>query len=114
MGVCRGERLAHEGVYRCTAFVEKPALAVAPRDLVTPGLPADRFLAHAGLYAFTSEIFRHLSGVSPADGERELAAAQSSLLADHPNDYLLALVAGRVQDVGNPAGYEAACQALGR
>lgn len=113
MGVCRGEALPQANLYRCTAFVEKPAPALADRDLITPGLPPGRFLAHAGLYAFTPEIHRHLTAMRPAGGEWELAAAQSSLLAAHPADYLLARVAGGVWDVGNPAGYRAAWAALG-
>ena len=114
MGVCRGEPFPRlpQGVYRCTAFIEKPDAATAGRDLITPGLPPARFLAHAGLYAFTPEIYRHLSSVRPAGGEWELAAAQSSLLAARPSEYLLVRVDGTVHDVGHPAGYRAACQAL--
>ncbi|MEI7835383.1 MAG: sugar phosphate nucleotidyltransferase [Planctomycetota bacterium] len=126
MGVCRGEPFyqgsresqeshgspdSHGSLFRCTAFAEKPDLATAQRDLVTPGLPPDRFLAHAGLYAFTPEIYRHISSLRPAAGERELATAQSALLAAHPADYLLARVTGAIWDVGNPAGYRAACAA---
>lgn len=121
------EELAHVGVaagaplgdrlYRCRDFAEKPDPAAARDKLVTPGLGEDRFLAHAGVYAFGPEMMGILAGMlegrSPTQtGELELADAQAKLLRRHPEDYLLCHVAGQVLDVGTPAGYARAVSVL--
>jgi UTP-glucose-1-phosphate uridylyltransferase len=106
VGVCRGEPLA-DNLYRCAAIVEKPDVQAA-RSLVTPGLPAGQYLAHAGIYVFANEIFDHLAALvaaRPAGKEIGLTPAQELLLARHPADYLLRLVHGQVCDTGTPAGY---------
>ena len=107
VGVAGGEPVGGR-VYRCTDFVEKPALQVARQRLVTAELPSDRFLAHCGAYAFTPEIFECLSDLAAsgaAAGEIQLADAQSMLLKRHRQDYYLLHVEGRAWDVGTPRGY---------
>jgi UTP--glucose-1-phosphate uridylyltransferase len=108
VGVARG-RLIEGAVYICEDFVEKPDPASARQRLVTPGLPDGRFLAHAGIYVFTSEIFDCLRALKlsgrRSKGEIQLADAQSMLLERHPQDYRLLKIAGRAHDIGTPAGY---------
>lgn len=115
VGVVRGEPIG-ERVYRCADFVEKPSADVAAQRLVTPGLPAGRFLAHCGIYVFTRAILACLSELSgadrPAGGELELADAQAMLLARREGDYRLFRIAGRAYDTGTPDGYAAAAAAL--
>ena len=113
VGAARGEPLAKDAtsprLFRCTDFIEKPTTDQARQKLVTPGLPDGQYLAHAGIYVFTPEIFDCLSIVRPdANNELQLANAQSLLLERHPKDYLLCEIAGRAFDTGNPAGYTAA------
>ncbi|MCL2701322.1 MAG: sugar phosphate nucleotidyltransferase [Phycisphaerae bacterium] len=105
-----GETPASRGaVFRATAFIEKPTPAQARERLVTPGLPEGQFLAHAGIYAFTSEIFTSLARVMPdKHGEIPFAAAQQLFLERHPKDYLLCQIIGQAHDLGHPAGYAAA------
>jgi UTP--glucose-1-phosphate uridylyltransferase len=122
VGTVRGEPLeasaprGGKGVYRCTAFVEKPSPREARTTLRTPGLPADRYLAHGGIYVFTPEIFECLAFLVehplPGRDELELADAQTLLLERQPDRYLLCHFAGRALDTGNPAGYRSAWQAL--
>jgi UTP--glucose-1-phosphate uridylyltransferase len=118
VGVAGGEPVA-DRLYLARDFVEKPDLATARRRLRTPGLPEDCFLAHSGIYAFSSEVLdclRELAGQTnqeTAGRELELAAAQSLLLARHPRDYRLFHVHGRSHDTGTPAGYAAAFRAVG-
>ena len=111
VGVCRGAPMG-KNVYRCACFVEKPCLSVARDCLVTEGLPAETFLAHCGIYVFSSEIFeclRRTKSQQPGQ-EIELADAQSLLLEMDPQTYFLCKIMGRAYDVGTPAGYaEAQC-----
>ena len=108
VGTAAGEPVGG-GVYRCTAFIEKPSLAQARKHLMTPGLAERTWLAHGGIYAFGPEIFDCLAERARADrasgAEVELAAAQAMLLDRHPDNYLLRLLDGQVHDTGNPAGY---------
>ncbi len=119
VGVCRGEPLGPsdcagqtgQDVYRCTDIIEKPDPATAARRLSSPGLPPRRYLAHAGIYLFTEEIFDCLEPLVArrAEGaEVGLTEAQQALLERHPDAYLLVRIAGRTCDVGTPAGYVAA------
>ena len=111
VGVCRGVPTG-KNVYRCTRFVEKPCLSAARDCLVTEGLPAETFLAHCGIYVFSSEIFECLRHVKSQQSgqEIELADAQSLLLEMYPEKYFLRKIMGRAYDVGTPAGYaEAQC-----
>ncbi|MFW6061456.1 MAG: sugar phosphate nucleotidyltransferase [Planctomycetota bacterium] len=113
VGTCRGERISAQ-LYRCTDFVEKPDLATARRRLRTPGLVEGEYLAHFGVYAFTSELLtclEELAGSQPS-GELELADAQSMLLQRSGGDYYLAEIAGEALDVGSPAGYRRAFETL--
>ena len=106
VGVVAGQP-AGERLYRCTAMVEKPDLATARTALRTDGLAEDRFLAHAGIFVFTSEVFARLATLAACRGEEELelTTAQQALLRDHPGRYLLYRVAGRTMDTGTPAAY---------
>ncbi len=107
MGVAAGQPL-DEGVYRCTHFVEKPDLSAARESLRTPGLDKDRFLAHAGIYAFAPEIFNALNiaaEATPTGGEVEMAAAQSLLLRQYADEYFLVQFDGQVLDTGTPTTY---------
>ncbi len=106
VGVCRGEML-RENLYRCAELVEKPGAAEASR-LATPGLPEGGYLAHAGIYVFTEEIFECLGPLVSrrAEGaEVGLTEAQQLLLRRHPEDYLLWRIRGSTFDVGTPEGY---------
>ena len=115
VGVAGGEPLA-DGVYRCRYFVEKPSEKIARTRLETPGLADGQFLAHCGIYAFTTEIFDCLRELAAAPREAgkeiQLADAQSSLLKRHPRDYYLMRIAGRAYDTGTPAGYAATVAAF--
>ena len=116
VGVARGEPI-RGNVFRCTHFVEKPDLAVARKLLRSPGLPEDQFLAHCGIYLFTSEIFQCLADLAaklPEGKELQLADAQSLLLKRRPNDYYLVRIAGRALDTGTPETYAAALEAMRR
>jgi len=108
VGVTGGD-LISKNTYKCRRFVEKPACSVARDCLVTKGLPAGSFLAHCGIYVFSSEIFDCLRQVEievqGSGSEVELAAAQTLLLARHPEQYFLNRIKGRAYDVGTPAGY---------
>jgi len=116
VGIARGEPVAGP-VYRCVDFVEKPDLATARRRLVTPGLEPDRFLAHAGIYAFAPDILDCLAELSAADRptgrEIQLADAQSLLLRRRSEDYYLLRLAGRAYDTGDVEGYLRAMAAMG-
>jgi len=107
-GVARGEPL-DGNLFRCTALIEKPDLETARRELVTPGLPQDRFLAHAGIYAFAPELFDcldELAAADRADGEEvQLTDAQIMLLDRRPRDCYLLQIEGVAHDAGTPAGY---------
>ncbi len=115
VGVAGGEPL-EGGVYRCTDLIEKPDLATARQRLRTPGLPADHFLAHGGIYAFSPEIFDCLRRLRADEGrpaaETQLTDAQRTLLGRRPGDYHLLPLAGRAWDTGTPAGYAATFAAL--
>ena len=114
VGTLGGEPVdADQKVFRATAFIEKPGAELARRKLVTPGLGEDEFLAHCGLYCFSNEIFDCIDEAArTAEGELELAAAQSLLLERNREDYYLRLIQGRAYDAGNPAGYAAAFAAV--
>jgi len=114
VGVAAGTPLG-ESIYRCSELIEKPTLRAARHKLVTPGLSADSFLAHCGIYAFGPEIFECIEAARAemqAGGEIELTASQRILLGRHPNDYYLIKVAGRAYDIGTPAGYAEAFRAV--
>ncbi len=107
VGVCGGDPLEASGLYRCRAFIEKPDPEVARRELPTPGLDENQYLAHNGCYLFDPAIYDCLAELAEqtTDGEVELAAAQSMLLARHPQGYRLLRPAGEACDIGTPAGY---------
>ena len=114
MGVVAG-RPVEGDVLQCTDFVEKPSLAAARRQLATPGLAHDRFLAHAGLYAFGPELWPCLDEAAartPPGREIELASAQALLLERFPGRYYLVRTPGPVFDAGSPAGYLEALRAM--
>ena len=114
VGVCCGESLGGS-VYRCTELLEKPDPATAAERLATPGLPERTYLAHAGIYAFTAEIFQCLEPLvaARAEGaEAGLTEAQQALLAGARGEYLLCRIAGTTHDVGTPAGYLATQRAI--
>jgi len=108
VGVVRGVETGG-GIYRCTDFIEKPDPDTAARRLVTPGLPEGAFLAHAGIYVFSPEIFdclRQISSSGSKSGpEVELSDAQGLLMCKDPNRYLLYRLAGQAYDIGTAGGY---------
>lgn len=113
-GVATGTPLGSEagdGLYRCTEIVEKPDPATARERLVAPGLPAGRYLAHAGVYAFSRGVFDCLrerqAEVRPG-AELQLTDAERLLLARSPDACFLRRVRGEVLDTGTPAFYTAA------
>ena len=115
VGVARGEPLGG-GVYRCTDFIEKPDADTARRRLRTPGLPPERFLAHAGVYAFGSGLMDCLAELKASSGrsagELQLADAQRMLLDRRPDDYRLLRIAGRALDTGTPEGFARTVEAF--
>jgi len=117
VGVGAGEPIT-ERVYRCTDFVEKPDPATARDRLTTPGMPPDRFLAHAGIFAVAWEIFDCLAELEAhgrtTRGEIQFADALSVLLGRHPDGYYLYRIDGRAYDTGTPACYAAAQAAFRR
>ncbi len=108
VGLVKGAGLGGR-VYRGVDIVEKPDPATARQRLRTPGLAPDSFLGHCGIYVFSPEVFvcleREEQDQQGTSVEIELAAAQSRLLRDHPQDYYLYEVAGRTYDMGTPSGY---------
>ena len=114
VGACRGEPVV-DNLYRCTEIIEKPSSAEAAKRLPTPGLPAGKYLAHAGIYALGGEIFDCLDRLvsQRRDGaEVGLTEAQRMLLARHEGRYLLRLIEGETYDTGTPRGYVRAQQSL--
>ncbi len=106
VGTCRGEPI-DDGLYRCASLVEKPSPEAA-KSLVTPGLPAGRYLAHAGIYVFANEVFDCLAELVARRKEGKevgLTDAQQMLLARRPKDYYLCLVRGQTCDTGTPEEY---------
>jgi UTP--glucose-1-phosphate uridylyltransferase len=114
VGVASGTPMEN-GVYRCDRFVEKPTLDQARARLATEDLPSGQYLAHAGIYCFSREIFDCIAELTKRDqaGEIELADAQSLLLRRHPEDYYLYRIAGRAWDTGSPEGYARTFAAMG-
>ncbi len=115
VGAAAGEAVdgGPAGLYRCSHFVEKPGSSVSREHLRTPGLEDGRYLAHAGIYVFSAAIYDHIERARRStDGELELAAAQSSLLAARPEDYYLLRLDRAVLDVGTPDGYARAFTAF--
>ncbi len=114
VGVAAGLPLGGQ-VYRCSDLVEKPDPPTARERLTTPGLPADRFLAHFGIYLFGPEMFECLARLAEKNqsgGEIALSDAQTMLLSRHPDDYFLIEIDGRAYDTGTPAGYVSAQEAI--
>ena len=108
VGVAAGEPIGPR-IYRCRDFIEKPSLEAARQRLVTPDLPPDHFLAHCGIYIFTTEVFDCLEELArrprtPGE-EIQLADAQGMLLARHPGEYYLRLIHGQALDTGTPQQY---------
>ncbi|MFW6133189.1 MAG: sugar phosphate nucleotidyltransferase [Planctomycetota bacterium] len=117
-GAAAGEPLGESDptgrTYRPTALIEKPDPATARRELITAGLGPDRFLAHAGIYAFSPAIFDCLqalhAGGAGSGGEVQLTDAQK-LLYDR-GGALLYRIDGTVLDTGTPEAYGAAFAAF--
>lgn len=117
VGVARGKPQPDRGrnVYLCEDIVEKPSEQTARERLITPGIGEDRFLAHAGLYVFSREIFDVLANAADSHGagEIELSDAQTELLRRHPEDYRLLLLDGTGHDTGTPEQYAETFKAFG-
>jgi UTP--glucose-1-phosphate uridylyltransferase len=118
VGVMKGRPADDEPrLYRAERIVEKPALEHARRDLLTPGLPNETWLAHFGNYVFSSKLFDVLDEMVASDvrerGEIQLATAQERLRASGAIYYGL-LIDGAAYDVGIPAGWLEAQRALAR
>ncbi len=108
MGTAAGLRVK-DRLFHCKDFVEKPDAETARERLRTQGLPADKYLAHCGIYAFDAELFDCLKeeclAVGESNREIELAAAQQRLLQRYPESYYLYWIEGKAYDMGNPEGY---------
>jgi len=116
VGVLRGRPIAGEsGLYQVELIVEKPSLERARKDLLTPGLPPDLWLAHFGNHVFTADVMRELDVMVNNDvrerGEVQMTGAQERLRASGAR-YLALHVNGRAYDAGIPAGWFAAQQAF--
>ena len=115
VGACRGERLS-DRLYRCLRIIEKPEPTQWP-EIATPDLENGLFLAHAGIYALSNEIFEHLDDLVAhrAEGkEVGLTEAQQRLLERRPEEYLLYHVAGQTYDTGTAQKYLATLNALAK
>jgi UTP-glucose-1-phosphate uridylyltransferase/galactokinase len=90
-----------------TDFVEKPSADYARHNLMTEGLPADRFLCVYGQYVLTARIFEYLQRQIEADqrqaGEIQLTTAIDALRQDQ--GLLAQVVDGEHYDTGMPVAY---------
>jgi UTP--glucose-1-phosphate uridylyltransferase len=107
-GTIKGEPVdAAHGVYRAKLIVEKPTVAFARENLVTPGLPAGNYLAHFGMWVFSPRIFDSLEYLIKNDlrekGEFQLTAAQEHL-RQHTDKYWAVVTQGQRYDTGIPYG----------
>lgn len=106
-GILKGRPTEHPRLYALETVVEKPSPEVAQQSLHTPGLPADQFFAHYGLYAFPSlfwEVQAQLAEEYRQWGrEWYLVDAQQRLTTQTPA-YLLH-VEGECLDFGTPEEY---------
>lgn len=120
-GTLRGEFLGREAhpslrLLRMRDIVEKPDPQTARRRLVTPFLPPNAYLTHAGLYVFGRELFEALGSLVQADrregGEIQLATAEAMLMEGR-DDFHGWLVQGTSLDMGTPSGLVHAVSSLG-
>lgn len=111
VGVATGRFLGN-GIYRCTDIVEKPDIATAKKRLTAVGLNEDQFLAHCGVYIFTTEILdclrRVIASKTAGNVEIGLTESQKMLLEQCPDDYYLVQIDGNAYDTGYPSGYMSA------
>jgi UTP--glucose-1-phosphate uridylyltransferase len=95
------------GIYKAELIIEKPAIDVARKKLVTPGLPAGNYLAHFGMHVFSPKIFDSLEYLIQNDlrekGEFQLTSAQEHL-RQNTDKYWCAVVQGQRYDTGIPYG----------
>jgi len=118
VGVMRGRAIAGEpDLYESESIVEKPSLEQARRDLTTPGLPPDRWLAHFGSHVFAPAILHELDEMVREDvrerGEIQMTASQERLRATGAT-YLALVIDGQAYDAGIPKGWLDAQQGLAR
>lgn len=116
VGVMRGKQVpSAEGLYLVESIVEKPSPERARTELVTPGLPENRWLAHFGNHVFDAEIMRQLDEMVANDerehGEIQMTASQERLRANFDR-YLAYVIDGRAYDAGIPEGWVEAQRAL--
>jgi UTP-glucose-1-phosphate uridylyltransferase len=108
VGVATGRFLRNK-IYKCTDIVEKPDITTAKKRLTTIGLNKDQFLAHCGIYIFTTEILSCLKSIIVSKINRNmeigLTEAQKMLLGQYPDDYYLVQIDGKAYDTGHPSGY---------
>ncbi len=95
------------GFYELERLLEKPSIEQARRELRTPGLPEDAFLAVFGIYALTATLFDILEEHVLADrrerGEIQLTPALHELIARQ--GIIGFEAAGEKLDMGTPLGY---------
>lgn len=95
------------GLYKAQLIIEKPAIEVARRELVTAGLPAGKYLSHFGIHIFSSRIFDSLEYLIANNirekGEFQMTAAQEHL-RQRDDKYGAVLVNGHRYDTGIPYG----------
>jgi UTP--glucose-1-phosphate uridylyltransferase len=103
------------GLFTAERIVEKPSLEQARNELVTPGLPTDRWLAHFGNHVFTAAIMDELDAMVRDDvrerGEIQMTASQERLRA-RGAPYLAYVIDGQAYDAGIPEGWLEAQRAL--
>ncbi len=104
------------GLFRVHEIIEKPDPSTARTRLTTPTVAEGNYLTHAGVYAFSEEIFAVLHRMvgersSDAVGEIQLTTAQQRLLAGDGETFAVEIV-GRSLDMGNPAAMVAAQMAM--
>jgi UTP--glucose-1-phosphate uridylyltransferase len=96
-----------QGLFEAQLIIEKPEIAVARDQLVTPGLPAGNYLTHFGIHVFGPGIFdsiRHLIQNDLRDkGEYQFTSAQEHLRQAGVK-YWAQIVNGQRYDTGIPYG----------
>ncbi|HEX4795147.1 MAG TPA: sugar phosphate nucleotidyltransferase [Humisphaera sp.] len=107
-GALRGTPLdLARGIYKAELIIEKPSIGVAREKLATAGLPMGNYLAHFGMYVFSSAIFDSLEYLIKSDlrqgGEIQLTGAQEHL-RQTSDRYWALITHGQRYDTGIPYG----------
>jgi UTP--glucose-1-phosphate uridylyltransferase len=96
-----------KGLFEAERIVEKPDVAVAREELVTPGLPAGNYLTHFGIHVFGPGIFDSIQHLID-NNLREKNEYQFTSAQEHMREsgakYWAQVVNGQRYDTGIPYG----------